>query len=150
LITCSFKELSLQGWFYVANSGNLRRYAYTSGETRLRGTGQVLMTYPSTGHSTRSLVVSPQGDQLYVSVGSNSNVDIEYPPRAAVLVAKLDGSGNATFASGLRNSVGIDFHPKTGDLYVAVQERDQIGDDLVPDYFTRIQKDQFYGWPFGM
>jgi glucose/arabinose dehydrogenase len=108
------------------------------------------MTYPSTGHSTRSLVVSPQGDQLYVSVGSNSNVDIEYPPRAAVLVAKLDGSGNATFASGLRNSVGIDFHPKTGDLYVAVQERDQIGDDLVPDYFTRIQKDQFYGWPFGM
>ena len=61
----------------------------------------------------------------------------------------MNGSKNETFAWGLRNAVGIDFHPQTGDLYVAVQERDQLGDDLVPDYFTRIQKDEFYGWPFG-
>jgi glucose/arabinose dehydrogenase len=106
------------------------------------------MTYPNTGHWTRSLIISPKGDRLFVSVGSGSNVNIEYPPRAAVTVARLDGTDSATFASGLRNTVGIDFHPKTGDLYVAVQERDQIGDDLVPDYFTRIQNNEFYGWPF--
>ncbi|CAF4454932.1 unnamed protein product, partial [Adineta steineri] len=68
--------------------------------------------------------------------------------RASVQVINLDGSNNATFAWGLRNRVGIDFHPKTGDLYVCVQERDGLGDDLVPDYFTRIQQDEFYGWPF--
>jgi glucose/arabinose dehydrogenase len=108
------------------------------------------MTYPSTHHWTRSLVISPAGDRLYVSVGSGSNVDIEYPSRASVQVAQLDGTNHATFAWGLRNVVGIDFHPKTGDLYVGVQERDAIGDDLVPDFFTRIQNDEFYGWPFGI
>jgi glucose/arabinose dehydrogenase len=107
------------------------------------------MSYPSTGHWTRSLIVSPDQTHLYVTVGSASNVDVEYPPRAAALIAEIDGSNQETFASGLRNAVGIDFHPKTGDLYVAVQERDAIGDDLVPDFFTRIQKDEFYGWPFG-
>jgi glucose/arabinose dehydrogenase len=113
------------------------------------GTGQILLTYPSTGHWTRSLIVSPNGNQLYVSVGSGSNVNIEYPSRASVQIANLDGTGNATFASGLRNPVCMDIHPKSGELYVAVQERDALGDDLVPDYFTRIQKDEFYGWPFG-
>ena len=94
--------------------------------------------------------MSPKGDHLYVTVGSGSNVDIEYPSRASVQTAKLDGSNNETFAWGLRNVVGMDFHPRTGDLYVAVQERDELGDDLVPDYFTRLQKDDFYGWPFGI
>jgi len=108
------------------------------------------MTYPSSGHSTRSLVISPQGDRLFVSVGSQSNVNEEDLPRASITVANLDGTNSATFASGLRNPVGLDFHPKTGDLYVAVQERDGLGDDLVPDFFTRIQNDQFYGWPYGI
>jgi glucose/arabinose dehydrogenase len=108
------------------------------------------MRYESSHHWTRNLIISPNNDHLYVTVGSGSNVDIEYPSRASVQRAKLDGSNNETFAWGLRNPVGIDFHPKTGDLYVAVQERDAIGDDLVPDYFTRIQKDEFYGWPFGI
>jgi len=108
------------------------------------------MTYESSHHWTRSLIISPNKDHLYVTIGSGSNVNIEYPPRASVQIAKLDGSNNETFAWGLRNPVGIDFHPKTGDLYVAVQERDAIGDDLVPDYFTRIQKNEFYGWPFGI
>ncbi|CAF1148065.1 unnamed protein product [Adineta ricciae] len=137
-----------EGWFYVANAGELRRYPYKTGDKRLKGTGQVLITYQSTYHWTRSLIVSPSGDRLFVTVGSGSNVDIEYPSRASVQVVDLDGTNNATFAWGLRNPVGIDFHPKSGDLYVAVQERDEIGDDLVPDYFTRIQKDEFYGWPF--
>jgi glucose/arabinose dehydrogenase len=106
------------------------------------------MRYPSTGHWTRSLIISPAKDKLYVSVGSASNVNAEALPRASVQVANLDGSSSATFASGLRNAVGLDFHPRSGDLYVAVQERDGLGDDLVPDYFTRIQNDQFFGWPF--
>jgi glucose/arabinose dehydrogenase len=108
------------------------------------------MTYESSHHWTRNLIISPNKDHLYVTIGSGSNVNIEYPSRASVQIAKLDGSNNETFAWGLRNPVGIDFHPKTGDIYVAVQERDEIGDDLVPDYFTRIQKNEFYGWPFGI
>ena len=107
------------------------------------------MTYESTHHWTRNMIISPTNDYLYLSIGSGSNVDVEYPPRASVQRMKLDGSNNETFAWGLRNPVGMDFHPRTGELYVTVQERDEMGDDLVPDYFTRIEKDQFYGWPFG-
>lgn len=107
------------------------------------------MTYGNTYHWTRSLLMSLSGDHLYVTVGSGSNVDIEYPSRASVQIAELDGANNQTFAWGLRNTVGIDFHPKTGDLYATVQERDELGDDLVPDYFTKLEKGQFYGWPFG-
>lgn len=108
-----------------------------------------MITYESTYHWTRNLIVSPDGDRLFVTVGSGSNVDIEYPSRASVQIVDLNGSNNYTFAWGLRNPVGIDFHPVTNDLYVAVEERDELGDDLVPDYFTRIQKDEFFGWPFG-
>ncbi|CAF1221708.1 unnamed protein product [Adineta steineri] len=147
-ISRAFGIAFIKDWCYIASAGELRRYPYVDGEKRLRGTGQILLTYGSTGHTTRSLIVSPKGDRLFVTVGSNSNVDIEYPSRASVQVINLDGSNNATFAWGLRNPVGIDFHPKTGDLYVCVQERDGLGDDLVPDYFTRIQQDEFYGWPF--
>ncbi|CAF1184985.1 unnamed protein product [Adineta steineri] len=147
-ISNAFGMAFIKGWFYVANSGDLRRYAYKMSDKRLQGTGEIIMTYENSHHWTRSLIISPNNDQLYVTIGSGSNVDIEYPPRASVQVAKLNGSNNETYAWGLRNPVGIDFHPKTGDLYVTVQERDHIGDDLVPDYFTRIKKDEFYGWPF--
>ncbi|CAF2092295.1 unnamed protein product [Rotaria magnacalcarata] len=147
-IARAFGMAFVPGWFYVANAGDLRRFRYQTGDRRIMGTGQVLLTYQSTYHWTRSLILSPSGDRLFVTVGSGSNVDIEYPSRASVQIANLDGTGNATFAWGLRNPVGIDFHPKSGELYVAVQERDELGDDLVPDYFTKIQKDEFYGWPF--
>ncbi|CAM4838384.1 unnamed protein product [Rotaria magnacalcarata] len=147
-IARAFGIAFVPGWFYVANAGDLRRFRYQTGDRRIMGTGQVLLTYQSTYHWTRSLILSPSGDRLFVTVGSGSNVDIEYPSRASVQIANLDGTGNATYAWGLRNPVGIDFHPKSGELYVAVQERDELGDDLVPDYFTRIQKDEFYGWPF--
>jgi glucose/arabinose dehydrogenase len=106
------------------------------------------MTYPQTGHVTRTVVVSPNGNQLFISIGSGSNVNAESPPRASVQQANLNGSNNITFAYGLRNPVGLAFHPITNDLYVACQERDALGDDLVPDYFTRIQQNDFYGWPY--
>jgi glucose/arabinose dehydrogenase len=107
------------------------------------------MTYPSTGHWTRNVVVLPSRDHLFVSIGSGSNVNAEYPPRASVQILQLDGSNQATFVSGVRNPVGMDFHPKTGVPYVAVQERDAFGDDLAPDFFTGFHRDEFYGWPFG-
>ncbi|UJR11795.1 hypothetical protein I4U23_015975 [Adineta vaga] len=137
-----------KNWFYVASASNLRRFIYTPGDRKLHGTGTILMSYPGSGHWTRNLVLAPSGDRLFVSVGSASNVNIEYSPRASVQVAQMNGSNAETFSHGLRNPVGMDFHPITEDLYVVVQERDAIGDDLVPDYFTRIAKDQFYGWPF--
>ena len=103
--------------------GELRRYPYRKGDQKLSGTGEVLVTYGSTYHWTRSLIVSPSGDRLFLTVGSGSNVDIEYPSRASVQILHLDGSNNQTFAWGLRNPVGIDFHPITSDLYVAVQRK---------------------------
>ncbi|CAF1169831.1 unnamed protein product [Adineta ricciae] len=147
-ISQAFGMIFVKGWFYVANAGSLRRYPYRFNDKRLYGTGEILMTYESSYHWTRNLIVSPNQDHLYITIGSGSNVDIEYPPRASIQITNLDGSDNQTLAWGLRNPVGIDFHPKTADLYVTVQERDHLGDDLVPDYFTRVQKDDFYGWPF--
>jgi len=137
--------------FYLGNTSNLRRYAYSSGQETLQGTGEIIAELPGGGyrqHWTRNVVVSPDQSRLYVSIGSRSNVDEEPLPRASVQVMALDGSDQATVASGLRNPVGLDFHPVTGELYTTVNERDGLGDDLVPDYLTRIQAGEFYGWPY--
>ena len=137
-------------YFFLGNTDALLRFPYEAGQRQLTGRGESLAPLPADGynnHWTRNVVVSPDGQRLYVSVGSASNVDVEPAPRASVLTMNLDGQGS-TFASGLRNPVGLDFHPVTGDLYVTVNERDGLGDDLVPDYFTRLQQDQFYGWPY--
>ena len=99
-------------------------------------------------HWTRNVVVSPDSQYLFVSIGSASNADPEPLPRASVQRMRLDGSEQTTFASGLRNPVGLDFHPQTGALYATVNERDRLGDGLVPDFFTRLQQDEFYGWPY--
>ncbi len=85
---------------------------------------------------------------MYVSIGSRSNVSVEPLPRASIQIMNLDGSNQKTFASGLRNPVGLDFHPLTEQLYTTVNERDGLGDDLVPDYFTRVDEGKFYGWPY--
>lgn len=135
-------------YFYVGNQGETRRYLWTSGNRYINGTGEIVMSYPGSGHSTRTVLISPDKNYLYVSVGSDSNVNEEPLPRASVQRASLNGSNNITFAHGLRNPVGLAFHPVTNDLYVTVQERDELGDDLVPDYFTRIQQNEFYGWPY--
>ena len=137
-------------YFFLGNTDALLRFPYEAGQRQLTGRGESLAPLPADGynnHWTRNVVVSPDGQRLYVSVGSASNVDVEPAPRASVLTMNLDGQGS-TFASGLRNPVGLDFHPVTGDLYVTVNERDGLGDDLVPDYFTRLQPNQFYGWPY--
>jgi glucose/arabinose dehydrogenase len=140
-----------QGYFFLGNTAEVRRFPYKTGQQKLTGTGQKIADLPGGGynqHWTRNVVMSPDGKKLYVSVGSQSNADTEPLPRASVQVMNLDGKNQQTFASGLRNPVGLDFHPSSGQLYTTVNERDGLGDDLVPDYLTRIRQDQFYGWPF--
>ncbi len=137
--------------FFLGNTGEVLRFPYTKGQQQLAGTGQKIADLTPGGynqHWTRNVVASPDGKKLYVTIGSASNVDEEPLPRASVQVMNLNGSNKQIFASGLRNPVGLDFHPTTGEPYVTVNERDGLGDDLVPDYFTRIQQGKFYGWPY--
>jgi glucose/arabinose dehydrogenase len=134
--------------FFLGNTDAVLRFPYTKGQQQITGTGKKIADLPGGGynqHWTRNVVAAPDGDKLYVSVGSQSNVEEEPLPRASVQVMNLDGSNQQTFASGLRNPIGLDFHPKTRELYAAVNERDKIGDDLVPDYFTRLRQGDFYG-----
>ena len=138
-------------WFYLANTDAVWRYPYEKGVLKLTTKPQKITQLPGQGynqHWTRNLRVAPDGKRLFVTVGSESNVDVEAPPRACVLVMNLDGSDRRVFASGLRNPVGLDFHPESGEVYVNVNERDELGDNLVPDYFTRVEEGGFYGWPY--
>jgi glucose/arabinose dehydrogenase len=137
-----------EDFFYVGNTDAAVRFPYTAGQTQISGTGEKIADLPTGGHWTRNLALSPDGQKLFVSVGSLSNADPEPAPRASVLVMNLDGSNQQIFASGLRNPVGLDFHPVTGELYTTVNERDGLGDDLVPDYFTGLEAGEFYGWPY--
>ncbi|GAB1538164.1 sorbosone dehydrogenase family protein [Scytonema sp. NUACC21] len=137
--------------FFLGNTDAVLRFPYQKGQQQLNGTGKKIADLPGGGynqHWTRNVVLSPDGNKIYVSIGSESNVDEEDLPRASVQVMNLDGSQRQTFAFGLRNPVGLDFHPVTKELYTTVNERDGIGDDLVPDYLTRIQQGEFYGWPY--
>ncbi|UJR26551.1 hypothetical protein I4U23_007874 [Adineta vaga] len=138
----------LNNFFYVGNRDALRRYSWTTGSRKIEGTGDVIMTYARTGHWTRSLVLTRSLNELLVGIGSGSNVNIEDSPRASIQQANLDGRNQRTFADGLRNPTALAYHPVTNDLYVACQERDLLGDDLVPDFFTRVQENQFFGWPY--
>ena len=144
------------GAFFVGNTSEVRRYPYSAGQGRLDGEGTVVADLPGRGynqHWTRNVVASPDGDSLYVTVGSESNVDPEELPRASVFRIAPDGSGRETVSFGLRNPVGLDVHPTTGVPYTTVNERDRLGDGLVPDYLTAIGPDaegrpRFYGWPY--
>ena len=139
---------------YVANTGNIMKYKYTPGETRMSDPGTELGDLPSTvnHHWTKALEASPDGKKLYVGSGSNSNItengmEVEYR-RAAVLEVDTANGGSRVFASGLRNPTGLQFEPVSGKLWAIVNERDEIGADLVPDYMTSVQEKGFYGWPY--
>jgi glucose/arabinose dehydrogenase len=140
-----------QNNFFLGNHNAVRRYPYAKGQQQLTGQGEQITSLPGGGyrqHWTRNVILSPDQQKLYVSIGSRTNVDEESLPRASVQIMNLDGSGQQTFASGLRNPVGLDFHPQTKELYATVNERDGLGDDLVPDYLTRLRSGEFYGWPY--
>jgi len=139
--------------FYVGNTDAVVIFPYRAGETQITRKAEKVLDLPGGGHYTRNVVVDPAGQKLFVSVGSATNVDEERidekdPRRAAILEANLDGTGMRVFASGLRNPVGMDWEPQTKALWAVVNERDLLGDELVPDYLTRIREGAFYGWPY--
>ncbi len=139
------------GAFFLGNTDEVRRFAFADGQAALEGKGDRIAELPGGGynqHWTRNVVVSPEGDRLFVSIGSKSNASEEPLPRASVQTLGLNGEDMQTYASGLRNPVGLDFNPATGELYATVNERDGLGDDLVPDYLTQVEQDAFYGWPY--
>jgi glucose/arabinose dehydrogenase len=137
------------GYLYVGNTGSLVRYKYSNGELQAQGVPEKLLDLPVGGHSTRNIVFNRAGTKLYLSVGSQSNNNAgEDCRRAAVLEFNPDGSGYRVYASGIRNPVGLTLQPGTDILWTAVNERDNLGDDLVPDYATSLKDGGFYGWPY--
>ena len=139
-------------YVYIGNTNAVVRFRYKPGQTKAEGQPEKILDLPGKGyreHWTRNVAFNPAGDKLYVTVGSESNVDVEEDPmRAAITEANPDGSGKKIYASGTRNPVGLAFNPSTRKLWASVQERDNMGDDLPPDYVTEIKEGGFYGWPF--
>ncbi len=147
--------LILGNSFYVANTDGVLRYPYTTGQTKMTAAGKTILTLPAGGynnHWTRNLKANANGTKIFVAVGSGSNVGEhgmkDEERRADILEINPDGTGERIYASGLRNPVGMAVQPGTGTLYTSVNERDELGDDLVPDYFTSVKDGGFYGWPY--
>ena len=147
--------LVLNNSFYVANTDGLYQYPYKEADTKLQGKGKKIVELPAGGynnHWTRNLLASADGSKIYISVGSGSNVAehgmSNEVRRANILQVNPDGSGERIYASGLRNPVGMDWNPVTKQLWTAVNERDELGDGLVPDYITSVKEGGFYGWPY--
>ena len=147
--------LQLIGDFlYVANTDNILKYPYVAGQTEIIAPGVVFADLPSTvnHHWTKALLANAEGSKLYVGVGSNSNItenglEVEYR-RANVLEVDVATGASRIYASGLRNPTGLGWDKQSGKLWAIVNERDEIGADLVPDYLTSVREGGFYGWPY--
>jgi glucose/arabinose dehydrogenase len=140
-------------WMYVGNTNAVVRFAYANGDLEARSAPEHIADLPSGGHSTRDIQFSPDGKIMYVSVGSASNIDdpdttVTEKRRADILAFDPQGGGQRVFASGIRNAVGLAIQPQTGTLWCSVNERDGLGDNLVPDYITHVEDGGFYGWPW--
>ena len=162
-------------WIYIASANSVARYPYANGDVKARGPAQTIvakLAANTSDHSTRDLAFSADGRKLFISVGSGTNVAEDMPKkspeetkawqdghvlgaawgveehRADVLAVDPDGGNLGVFATGIRNCVGLAVHPATGDLWCSTNERDMIGDDLPPDYATRVKPGGFYGWPW--
>lgn len=140
------------GYLYLADVERVWRIPYEPGDTVARSPAEPVTPEGAlgegSGHWTRNIAFAPDGRRFHVAIGSRGNVGEEPAPRATVQSFAVDGSDRQSFATGLRNPVGIAFYPGTDDLYVVVNERDGLGDGLVPDYLTRVQPGGFYGWPY--
>jgi glucose/arabinose dehydrogenase len=159
------------GYLYVGNNDSVVRFAYRAGQVAASGPPEKIVDLPPSdealdqdtaarlkidlrqtrgyNHWTRNVIVSPSGAKMYVSVGSATNATPEEDARrAAINEYNLDGTGHRVFAGGLRNPVGMAFFPGTATLWTAVNERDHLGDDLVPDFITSVRDGGFYGWPY--
>ena len=163
-------------WVYVAENNSVKRFAYRAGDMKAGGAAETVvasLAEVSEGHSTRDVAFTADGRRMLVSIGSESNfAEGQVPPksptelaaferdhglgaawgketgRAGVISFTPEGKDRKAFATGIRNCVGLKRNPATGDIYCSVNERDALGDNLVPDYLTRVQEGQFYGWPW--
>jgi glucose/arabinose dehydrogenase len=150
-----FGMLIMGDYFYVGNTNGLMRFPYKPNDTKITAAGQKILDLPEGGynnHWTRNLLASKDGSKIFVTVGSGSNAQEHGPEnevrRANILEINPDGSGEKIFASGLRNPIGLAYYPGTSTLWAAVNERDELGDELVPDYITSVKEGGFYGWPY--
>jgi glucose/arabinose dehydrogenase len=147
-------------WVYVGNTDSIVRFPYKNGDLKASGAPETVVAklpsggnLPGGGHWTRDIAFSRDGKKMFVSVGSFTNVnDPDTDPaekdRATILEFNPDGTAGRVYVSGIRNAVGLAVHPRTGDLWASVNERDGLGDDLVPDYITRVKDGDFFGWPW--
>jgi len=138
-----------EDYVYIGNMTGVVRFKYDPKTSKRLGEVEKLLALPGGGHDTRNLSFTADGKHLLVAVGSASNISTgEEPMRAAVTICDLDGTNPRQFATGLRNPVGLTLEPVTGKAWVTVNERDELGDDLPPDYLTSIKDGGFYGWPY--
>ncbi len=150
-----FGMLIIGNHFYVGNTDAIVKYEYHLGDTILKGNGKKIISLPAGEHNrhwTRNIITNSKKDKIYIGVGSGSNVAEDGLQneirRGTILEINTDGSGERIYAHGLRNPVGMDWAPGTQTLWTAVNERDELGDELVPDYLTGVKEGGFYGWPF--
>lgn len=150
-----FGMLIMRNHLYVANTDGLLRYPYQAGQLKMDAAGEVLLDLPAekrNQHWTRNIITNADSSRIYIAVGAVDNLgdngkDVN-PRRACILAVNPDGSGEQIYASGLRNPVGLAWAPGTKTLWTTVNERDELGDDLVPDYLTSVKNGGFYGWPY--
>lgn len=138
-------------YLYVAEPTSLKRYKYDAKAMKVATPGQEVVSLAGhgSGHWTRTVLFDKKGEKMYLTVGSGSNVDTgEAPVRATISQYNPDGTGHKIYAAGVRNVIGLRWHPTTNDLWAAVQERDGLGDDLVSDYLINVKEGGFYGWPY--
>jgi glucose/arabinose dehydrogenase len=150
-----FGMVLLNGSLYVANTDGVVRFPYREGQTRIDAPGEHVVDLPAgpiNYHWTKNIVPSPDGTRLYAAIGSNSNIAergiTAERGRAAIWEIDIASGRHREFATGLRNPVGMAWVPETGELWTVVNERDELGGDLVPDYMTVVQENGFYGWPY--
>ncbi len=148
-----FGMLIIGDKFYVANTDGIMEYPYKAGQTSITDKGKKIISLPAgPRHWTRNIITNAAKNKIYIAIGSSTNVaenGIEKETRRAnILEINPDGSGEKVYASGLRNPVGMDWAPGTNTLWTAVNERDELGDNLVPDYLTSVKEGGFYGWPY--
>ncbi|HSC67721.1 MAG TPA: sorbosone dehydrogenase family protein [Cellvibrio sp.] len=141
--------------FYVANTDAIVHFTYNTGDTKITSPGTPLVDLPGGAinhHWTKNIIASADGSKLYATVGSNSNIAeagiAAEEDRAAILEVDISTGKRSLFATGLRNPNGLAWHPSSGELWTVVNERDELGNDLVPDYLTSVQRGGFYGWPY--
>lgn len=139
-------------WVYVGNTGSVVRFPYKNGDLKASGPAETLVSdlKPNGNHWTRDIVFSSDGQRMFVGVGSNDNIDDKgnNQMRANILEFTPEGKFVKIYASGIRNPVGLGVNPTTGEVWCSVNERDELGDNLVPDYITSVKEGGFYGWPW--